>query len=78
MTTAGAAKPAADPRDPLLSSKQVAEILAVSPRTVCLWAECGEIPGVKIGKQWRFRTSDIEFWISQKKSLAEPKRWSGA
>jgi excisionase family DNA binding protein len=47
------------PEYPLLKTVDVAKILGVSTRTICLWAECSEIPGVRIGKQWRFRQHDL-------------------
>ena len=33
--------------------------LGVSTRTVCLWAECKELPAIKIGLQWRFREGEL-------------------
>jgi len=50
-------------REPLLSTAAVAKWLGVSTRTVCLWAECKEIPGIKIGRQWRFRESELRDWL---------------
>ena len=50
-------------RKPLLSTAAVAKWLGVSPRTVCLWAECSEIPAVKVGRQWRFRQEDVTQWL---------------
>lgn len=46
-----------------LSTAEVALLLAIAPRTVCLWAECSELPGIKVGRQWRFRRADIQAWI---------------
>ena len=46
-------------RYPLISTATVAQWLGISTRTVCLWAECGEIPAVKIGRQWRFREDEL-------------------
>ncbi|MBV8903659.1 MAG: helix-turn-helix domain-containing protein [Acidobacteriia bacterium] len=28
----------------------------------CTWAECKEIPAIKIGRQWRFRREDLVQW----------------
>ena len=50
-------------REPLLSTAAVAKWLGVSTRTVCLWAECREIPGLKLGRQWRFRESELREWL---------------
>jgi len=50
-------------REPLLTTATVAKWLGVSTRTLCLWAECKEIPAIKIGRQWRFRESDLWQWL---------------
>jgi len=34
-----------------LSTADVARSLGVAARTLCLWAECGEIPAIEIGRQ---------------------------
>jgi excisionase family DNA binding protein len=52
------------PRQTMLKTAEVAKVLHVSPRTVCLWAECGDIPAVRVGKQWRFRQMDLAKWLS--------------
>jgi len=50
-------------KDPLLSTAAVAKWLGISSRTICLWAECGEIPAIKIGRQWRFREEELRRWL---------------
>ena len=50
-------------RDTFLSTATVAWWLGISPRTVCFWAECGEIPALKVGRQWRFREEEIRRWL---------------
>ena len=50
-------------REPLLTTAAVSKWLGVSTRTVCLWAECKEIPAIKIGRQWRFRESELGAWL---------------
>jgi excisionase family DNA binding protein len=47
----------------LLSSRDVAKLLHVSRRTICLWSECGELPGFKLGRQWRFRREVVDSWL---------------
>jgi excisionase family DNA binding protein len=49
--------------EPLLTTAAVAKWLGIAPRTVCLWAECKEIPAIKIGRQWRFRESELREWL---------------
>jgi len=50
-------------REPLLTTAAVSKWLGVSTRTVCLWAECQELPAIKIGRQWRFRESELAQWL---------------
>jgi excisionase family DNA binding protein len=52
-------------REPLMTTAAVAKWLGVSARTVCLWAECEEIPAIKIGRQWRFRENELGRWLSR-------------
>lgn len=47
----------------LLKTKDVARLLSVAPRTVRLWAECGELPGVKAGRQWRFQSDKLNEFL---------------
>jgi excisionase family DNA binding protein len=43
----------------LLTSREVAEILDLSPDTVNEFARKQALPAVKRGRQWRFRRRDI-------------------
>jgi excisionase family DNA binding protein len=49
--------------EPLLTTSAVSKWLGVATRTVCLWAECKEIPAIKVGRQWRFRESELAMWL---------------
>ena len=49
----------------LLTVKQVAEILQWNPFTVARKAEKEELPGFKLGHEWRFRQEDIIRWIDR-------------
>ncbi|HEX7992356.1 MAG TPA: helix-turn-helix domain-containing protein [Streptosporangiaceae bacterium] len=48
----------------LLTIDQVAERLAVSPRTVRRMVNDGSLPCVRVGRQIRFRPKDIESYFS--------------
>ena len=48
-----------DLKDSLLNSKEVAEILDLSPDTVNELARKSVLPAFKKGRQWRFRKRDI-------------------
>ncbi len=51
----------------LLSTADAAMWLGISIRTLCLWAECREIPAVKIGRHWRFDEQELREWLKTKK-----------
>ena len=53
---------------PLLTVKQVAEILQWNRFTIVKKAEKGELPGFKLGREWRFRREDISAWIDAKRN----------
>jgi excisionase family DNA binding protein len=45
--------------DAILNSKEVAQILDMSPDTVNEFARKSILPAFKTGRQWRFRRRDI-------------------
>lgn len=55
----------------LLTTEDVAKWLGVAARTICLWAEGGQIPAVKIGRQWRFREQVIDEWLKTREAKAK-------
>jgi excisionase family DNA binding protein len=52
----------------LLTATQVAEILQWNRFTVVKKAEKGDIPGFKLGREWRFRQEDLLRWIEEKRN----------
>ena len=50
------------------SIEEIAEHIQVHKDTIRIWIRKGEIPAHKIGKQWRFRISEIDEWVSSGKS----------
>jgi len=51
-----------DKEEMLLNSKEVAEMLDLSPDTVNELARKSVLPAFKRGRQWRFRRRDITFF----------------
>jgi excisionase family DNA binding protein len=49
--------------DEIMTLEEVARYLKVKPQTVYKWAQEGQIPGTKLGKEWRFRRSILDEWI---------------
>lgn len=53
-------------RNKLLKTEEVAEMLAVSPRTIRSWKYRGVIPFIKVGRAVRFNASAIARWLERK------------
>ena len=51
--------------EPLLDSDEAAALLKIHPKTLQRMARRGEIEGIRIGKLWRFRVSDLAHWIEK-------------
>ena len=47
-------------RDRLFAAEDVAFRLALDVETVRVWLRTGRLPGVKVGRGWRVRESDLE------------------
>jgi excisionase family DNA binding protein len=50
----------------MLTVKETADFLQMSPMTIYRLAHKGQIPCFKIGDQWRFRVEAINQWIDKK------------
>lgn len=46
-----------------LSVEEIALYLGISKETVYRWLERGKIPAHRIGKLWKFQTSEVDAWI---------------
>ena len=58
-----------------LTTEEVLEYLQVNLRTVYRLIKAGKIPAVRVGRQWRFRRSDVDAWLeSQRANASEVKR----
>ena len=49
--------------DEIMTVEEVARYLKLKPQTVYKWAQEGQIPGAKLGKEWRFRRRILDEWI---------------
>ena len=47
----------------LLTTKQVQTILRVDRTTIYRMVEGGQLPALRVGKQWRFARGDVEGWL---------------
>src|SRR5690349_23465108 len=62
-----------------LTTEEVLEYLQVNLRTVYRLIKAGKIPAVRVGRQWRFRKSDIDGWLDSQRPRATsaPKAVTG-
>ena len=54
--------------DKLLTVKEVAEELRVSERRVTRFIQKGELPALRLGKDYRIYRSDLDIFIQQKRT----------
>ena len=57
--------------DGYLTTEEVLDYLQVNLRTVYRLIKAGKIPAVRVGRQWRFRKTDIDAWLE---SQQRPRR----
>ena len=58
-------------KDEILTIEQVARFFQMKPQTIYKWAQEGKIPGVKLGKEWRFRKDMIDEWLDTSIALSK-------
>ena len=52
------------PLEPLLTIRDVADICDVSTKTVRRWIKAGELPAIRLGRQWRIVPRDFERFLN--------------
>jgi excisionase family DNA binding protein len=50
----------------LLDSEEAAALLKIHPKTLQRMARRHEVQGLRIGKLWRFRVSQLNHWLARK------------
>lgn len=53
-----------------LTTDEVLEYLQVNLRTVYRLIKAGRLPAVRVGRQWRFRRTDIDAWLDTERARA--------
>jgi excisionase family DNA binding protein len=51
--------------EPLLDVAEAAQLLRMHPKTLRVKARNGIIPGIQIGRLWRFRASTLNRWLGK-------------
>ncbi len=47
-----------------MTMEEIAEYLKVSKETIYKMAQKGQIPGSKLGSQWRFNKQIVDAWLT--------------
>ena len=55
-------------REEWSSLEEVAAFLGVNKETVRNWIKKTDIPAHKIGRQWKFKLSEVDAWVKSGKS----------
>jgi excisionase family DNA binding protein len=51
-----------------LTTEEVLAYLKITPRTIYRLIRNGELPAVRIGRQWRFRRNDLDAWLERQRA----------
>lgn len=59
--------------EPLLTPIEAGDLLRIHPKTALKLARAKNLPGIRLGKHWRFRQCDLTAWVeSQVESISQP------
>ena len=50
--------------DAFLTTEEVLQYLQLNLKTVYRLVKAGQLPAVRVGRQWRFRRRDIDAWLA--------------
>ena len=62
-----------DEKPEIMTVADVADYLRIKTSTVYEWAANGKLPGVKVGRLWRFERSEIEKWVRENRKGGKRK-----
>jgi excisionase family DNA binding protein len=53
-----------------LTTDEVLSYLKVTPRTIYRLIRSGELPALRVGRQWRFRRPDLDAWLERQRTFS--------
>ena len=67
----------AEPMDEVLTVREVADFFRIHPTTVSRMVQRGELPGFRVGSDWRFTRASIQHWLESRtqKPLSDLSRF---
>lgn len=51
-----------------LTPAEIAKQLKITERTVYRWLDAGQLRGLKLGRVWRVRNSDLESFLKEREN----------
>lgn len=57
--------------DSWVGIEEIANYLGVNKDTIRNWIKKNKIPACKIGRQWKFKKSEIDLWVKSGKSAID-------
>jgi len=57
--------------DEILTLKELSEYLKIAEKTLYGYAQKGLVPGIRIGSAWRFRKTDVDQWLEERRRVTE-------
>jgi excisionase family DNA binding protein len=53
-----------------LTTEEVLTYLNVTSRTIYRLIRIGELPAIRVGRQWRFRQSDLDAFLDRQRAVS--------
>ena len=50
----------------IMTAPEVCEYLRIAKPTLYRYVRIGDIPGFKLGKDWRFRRESVDQWVKER------------
>ena len=63
---------------PYLTTEEVLVYLRVTPRTIYRLIRSGELPALRIGRQWRFCRTDLDAWLERQRGYPTQPAHTGS
>lgn len=60
------------PIEEVLTLREAAALLEMAGQTACVMVRRGELPGFKVGGQWRFKGVDTDAWMEARMRAERP------
>lgn len=54
------------PTGEFLTVKEAATYLKATPNTITIWCRAGQIPAIKIGRQWRISKKELDRMVTRR------------